>query len=69
MTAKRTITVTIDPCGRPTIDAKGFTGQGCKKATKPIEDALGASSGSSTVTNKPEINLPEQQNNGMTQGY
>ena len=69
MTGKRTIQVTIDPCGRPTIDAKGFTGQGCKKATKPIEDALGATSDSSTVTHKAEINLPEQQSSGMTLGY
>ena len=34
------IIVTIDAAGRPTIEAVGFAGHGCKAATKPIEDAF-----------------------------
>jgi len=68
MTGQKTIRVTIDPCGRPTIDAQGFQGQGCKKATKPIEDALGATDDSSEVMEKPEINMPEENQGGMTLG-
>lgn len=68
MTGRKTIHVTIDPCGRPTIDAQGFTGQSCKKATKPLEDALGVTPGTSEVMVKPEINLPDQQSGQMTMG-
>lgn len=37
----KTIEVTISPKGEVVIDAKGFTGNECIAATKPIEDALG----------------------------
>jgi hypothetical protein len=36
------IKITIDPTGKPTIEAEGFHGIGCAAATKPIEDALSA---------------------------
>jgi hypothetical protein len=36
----RKIKVKIDPAGRPTIEAEGFTGSSCTAATKPIEDAF-----------------------------
>jgi hypothetical protein len=37
----RTIEVTIDPEGGITIEATGFRGNACEKATKEIEEALG----------------------------
>lgn len=55
MTGKR-IKVTIDPVGRPTIDAQGFVGTSCQAATKPIEDALAEVGGELVVTEKPELN-------------
>lgn len=35
------IQVTITPDGETKIEASGYTGDECLKATKPIEDALG----------------------------
>lgn len=34
------ITVKIDPLGRSTIEANGFTGNSCEAATSDIEKAL-----------------------------
>lgn len=53
----KTITITIDPCGRPTIDAQGFTGASCKDATKAIEKALSANNESVDRQEKPEIKI------------
>ena len=36
----KTISIKIDPLGKPTIEASGFTGEACLSATKPLEDAL-----------------------------
>jgi hypothetical protein len=38
---QRQISITIDPVGRPKIEAIGFNGQGCETATKGLEQALG----------------------------
>lgn len=53
----KTITITIDACGRPTIDAQGFQGTSCKDATKAIEKALSANNESVDRQEKPEIKL------------
>lgn len=37
----RTIEVTVSPTGEVTVEAVGFTGQACEKATQAIEEALG----------------------------
>lgn len=37
----RTIEVTIDPEGTVILEATGFRGNACEKATKEIEEALG----------------------------
>ncbi len=37
----RTIEVTIDPEGIVSVEATGFRGNACEKATKEIEEALG----------------------------
>jgi len=37
----RTIEVTIDPAGTVIVEATGFRGNACEKATKEIEEALG----------------------------
>jgi hypothetical protein len=41
----KTIEVTIDPEGIVTIEATGFRGNACEKATKEIEEALGLQKG------------------------
>ena len=38
---KRTIEVTVSPRGEILIDAMGFKGADCEKATRFLEDALG----------------------------
>ena len=48
------INVTIDPQGRPKIEAEGFQGVGCKAATKPLEDAL-SDGKTNIVEDKPEV--------------
>ncbi len=37
----RTITVNVSPAGSIQVDANGFKGKGCDKATEQIEIALG----------------------------
>lgn len=41
----RTIEVTIDPEGIVSVEATGFRGNACEKATKEIEEALGLQKG------------------------
>jgi hypothetical protein len=48
------IVVTIDKFGQPNIDAQGYTGTACKKATAEIEKALSAGA-RTTETRKPEM--------------
>lgn len=50
----KTITVTIDKTGKPTIEAHGFQGGACKAATKPLEDALSGGD-QEVVVEKPEM--------------
>ena len=53
MSTGQKIKVTIDPCGRPTIEAIGFVGGSCKDKTKVIEDAF--KGGQLKITDKPEL--------------
>lgn len=48
------IKIKIDAVGRPTIEAEGFAGIGCKDATKPIEDVFRGAA--METEDKPEIN-------------
>jgi len=48
----RTIEITVNPDGSVEIDAVGFKGAECEKATKAYEEALG---GKVTSTRKPEF--------------
>ena len=57
----KTITITIDKQGKPTIEANGFSGGDCFKFTKPIEDALGAGT---VIEEKPEMFLPAESEDG-----
>ena len=41
MKGKRSIEVTVSPIGDITIDAVGFKGADCEKATRFLEEALG----------------------------
>jgi hypothetical protein len=47
----KTIIVEINPLGEVKIDAVGFKGEACAKATEAIEKALGVKTGS---TKKPD---------------
>lgn len=40
MTSQRKIKIKIDQLGNPTIEAEGFVGSSCERATAPIEQAL-----------------------------
>ena len=55
----KTIEIVIDPVGRPKIDAKGFTGQGCTNATKAYEDSFDNVGGGKDRKIKPEFNQVE----------
>lgn len=60
------IKVSISPDGEVAVEASGFSNNSCKKATKPIEEALGMANG---VKNKPEAYVTETPVNQQKQGY
>jgi len=61
----KTITVTIDKVGRPTVEANGFVGTGCKAATAALEAAFAG--GQMDVTEKPEMYMePVEQQEYLT---
>ncbi len=68
MSAKKTITVTIDPLGNPKIEANGFQGQGCAEATAGLEKALAGGPGGVTREYKEEWSQTPQQNT-VKQGW
>lgn len=55
------IRVTIDALGNPKMEGFGFTGKACDTAMAPIENALKAADGKTTVEYKPEWNQSEDQ--------
>lgn len=60
----QTIAVDISPAGTVVIEANGFRGAGCEKATEQLELVLGG--GAAKKDRKPEYSLPNtnmQQNN------
>jgi hypothetical protein len=38
----RIIEVTVDPRGQVRVQTRGFAGPGCREASRPLEQALGA---------------------------
>lgn len=54
---ERNVTVDITPAGNVVIEANGFQGCGCTKATEQIELVLGG--GQRKKTPKPEMHAPE----------
>jgi len=56
------IVIDISPAGSVKIDAQGFNGVGCSKATEMIEVAIGGA-GIRKSTKKPEYYVPSGQNN------
>ena len=56
---KRTIEISVSPTGDIQIDAIGFKGSGCERATKFLEEALG-------VTAK-KVKKPEYQQRSVDQ--
>lgn len=55
---EKTITIIVDTDGSTTIEASGYTGGSCVKATQPLKDALIGEQPDKQVL-KPEYNLPE----------
>lgn len=55
------IIITIDKVGRPKVDAVGFQGTGCSKATKPIIDALTNASSQVKTDEKCEMHMGMDQ--------
>jgi hypothetical protein len=53
MSTEKKIKITIDPLGKPTVEAIGFNGVGCEAATSNIEKALAGGQGMER-TFKPE---------------
>ena len=58
MKGKRSIEVTVSPRGDITIDAVGFKGADCEKATRFLEEALGVAG--------PKQKKPEYHQRGTT---
>jgi len=56
------IKIVIDSLGNASVEAVGFHGQGCKDATKVIEEALARGSGDMEVTKHPEWHETEDEN-------
>jgi hypothetical protein len=61
---QRTIEVTVGPMGEITIEAVAFQGADCEKATKFLEEALGAVT---TRTKKPEYHQRSKRGQGTQQ--
>ena len=59
-----TLRVTIDLAGNPTIDAQGFTGQGCKAATASLEEKFRGAK--LEVAEKPEMYMEAQGEEHLT---
>lgn len=57
----KTMIIDISPSGEVTIEAKGFTGNSCAKATEQIEIMLG---GEAKKTKKPEFYAPMSTQQG-----
>jgi len=58
MKGKRSIEVTVSPIGDITIDAVGFKGADCEKATRFLEETLGIAG--------PKQKKPEYHQRGTT---
>ena len=58
----KTIEVTVSPKGETQVETKGFTGSGCREASKFIESALGKSAGE---TLKPEFHAQNHGRNSV----
>lgn len=56
------VVIDITPAGSVKVEAQGFNGVGCDKATEMIEVAIGGA-GSKKKTRKPEYYVPGGQAN------
>lgn len=56
------VTIDISPAGSVKVEAQGFQGVGCDKATEMIEVAIGGA-GTKKKTKKPEYYVPGGQSN------
>ena len=58
----KTIEITVSPKGETQVETKGFTGSGCRKASRFIESALGKVS---SETLKPEFHVQNHGRNSV----
>ena len=56
------VVIDITPAGSVKVEAQGFNGVGCDKATEMIEIAIGGA-GAKKKTKKPEYYVPGGQSN------
>ena len=61
-----TITVKIDKFGQPTIEADGFVGTACEKATASLEATLRAGADNVKRKRKPEAYEAAQNHRAVT---
>jgi len=64
----KSVTVKIDVLGRPTIEAVGFSGYGCKQATQHLVDALSHRGEGIVEVEKPELHYAEEEPQEMHLG-
>ena len=57
----KTIEITVDPRGQSRIETRGFTGGGCREASRFIEQALGQRTGETLTTEFYQDQAAEQQ--------
>lgn len=65
----RTVTIDITPAGSVKIDAKGFTGGGCAKATEQLEVVLGGNGATAKKKKKPEFYSPSSTKTATKQTF
>ena len=58
----KTIEITVSPRGETPVETKGFTGSGCREASKFIESALGKVT---SETLKPEFHVQSNGRNSV----
>jgi hypothetical protein len=61
---KKSVTITVSPSGKVTIDAAGFKGKSCSSATAEIELVLG---GHGASKKKPEYYAPDSTGAAINQ--
>ncbi len=54
----KTIEITVDAQGAATVATRGFTGPSCREASRPYEEALGATAAERVTAAFHQVELP-----------